>query len=239
MQIICKIINSVGCPRHLTIASKLLRIKTYLGGVFWVFRDILALFHIYEQRKGFWAENQIFKNFSKSLKTCWVGVFWVFHGVFSIIRHLSREPDFFSQESDFQKFLKMPQSVFSWCFLSVSKYFLALFDIWVENRIFKKFFKSLKTCSVCVFWVFRGIFSTVPHLWAENRILSRKPDFQKFLKKPQNMFSWCFLSVPRYLSIVRNLSREPDFSAENRIFKNFSKILKTCLVGVFWVFQVF
>ena len=30
---------------------------------------------------------------------------------------------FFSQESDFQKILKMPQSVFSWCFLNVSKYF--------------------------------------------------------------------------------------------------------------------
>ena len=51
------------------------------------------------------------------------------------------------------------------------------------------------------------------------------------------MFSWCFLSVSRYLSIVRNLSREPDFLAENQIFKNFSKIMKTCLVGVFWVFQ--
>ena len=41
----------------------------------------------------------------------------------------------------------------------------------------------------------------------------------------------------RYFSIVRNLSREPDFSAENRIFKNFSKSLKTCLAGVFWVFH--
>ena len=33
------------------------------------------------------------------------------------------------------------------------------------------------------------------------------------------------------------MSREPDFSAKNRIFKNFSKCLKACLVGVFWVFQ--
>ena len=33
------------------------------------------------------------------------------------------------------------------------------------------------------------------------------------------------------------MSREPDFSAENRIFKNFSKSLKTCLAGVFWVFH--
>ena len=67
--------------------------------------------------------------------------------------------------------------------------------------------------------------------------LSREPDFQKFLKNPQNMFSWCFLSVSRYFSIVRNLCWEPHFWAENRIFKNFSKSLKTCFVGVFWVFQ--
>ena len=33
------------------------------------------------------------------------------------------------------------------------------------------------------------------------------------------------------------MSRGPDFSAKNRIFKNFSKCLKECLVGVFWVFQ--
>ena len=33
------------------------------------------------------------------------------------------------------------------------------------------------------------------------------------------------------------MSREPDFSAKNRIFKNFLKSLKACLVGVFWVFQ--
>ena len=38
-------------------------------------------------------------------------------------------------------------------------------------------------------------------------------------------------------SIVRHLSREPDFLAENRIFKKFLKSLKTCLIGVFWVFQ--
>ena len=33
------------------------------------------------------------------------------------------------------------------------------------------------------------------------------------------------------------MSREPDFSAKNRIFKNFLKCLKACLVGVFCVFQ--
>ena len=69
---------------------------------------------------------------------------------------------------------------------------------------------------------------------------SREPDFQEFLKKHQNMFCWCFLGVSMYLfSIVRRLSREPDFWAENQIFKKFLKSLKTCLVGVFWVFHVF
>ena len=33
------------------------------------------------------------------------------------------------------------------------------------------------------------------------------------------------------------MSHEPDFSAKNRIFKNFLKCLKACLVGVSWVFQ--
>ena len=89
--------------------------------------------------------------------------------------------------------------MFSECF----KVFLALFDIWAENRIF------------------------------EPRIGFSK----KFLKKPQNMFSWCFLSVSRYFSIVRNLCWEPHFWTENRIFKNFLKSLKTCFVGVFWAFQ--
>ena len=56
---------------------------------------------------------------------------------------------------------------------------------------------------------------------------------------PQSVFSWCFLSVSRYFSIARNLCWEPHCWAENRIFKNFSKSLKTCLVGVFWVFHVF
>ena len=122
-----------------------------------------------------------------------------------VFKHYSTyEPrtGFFSQESDFQKFLKMPQSVFSWCFLSVSKYF--------------------SHCSTS---------------GSRTGFLSREPDFQKFLKKPQNMFSWCFLSVSRYFSIVRNLCWGPHFWAENRIFKNFPKSLKTCFVGVFWVFQ--
>ena len=125
--------------------------------------------------------------------------------------------------------------------------FLALFDIWAENRIFlprigfqKKFLKCLKACLVGVFWVFQSIFIIVrllgpePDIWAENRI------FKKFLKSLKTCVHvvgvfWVFQGILAF-SIVRNLSREPDFSAENRIFKNFSKSLKTCLAGVFWVF---
>ena len=98
----------------------------------------------------------------------------MFHGIFSIIRHLSREPDFSANNRILKKFLKMPQSVFSWCFLGVSKKFLALFDIWAENQIFeprtgfKKILKRLKTCLVGVFWVFRGIFSIIRHLNREH-----------------------------------------------------------------------
>ena len=160
MQIICKIINSVGCPRHLTIASKLLRVmfRWCFLSVSWYF---LALFDIYSREPDFWAENQIFKNFSKSLKTCLVGVFWEFHGIFSIIRHLSREPDFSAKNRILKKFLKCLKA----CLVGVFWVFQSIFsivrhlgrepDFWAENQIFKKFFKSLKTCLVGVFWVSR------------------------------------------------------------------------------------
>ena len=154
--------------------------------VFSEFQGIFSIVRHLRREPDVWARNRIFTNFFKSLKTCLAGVFWVF----------------FSQESDFQKFLKMPQSVFSWCFLSVSKYF--------------------KHCSTS---------------GPRTGFLSRELDFQKFLEKPQNMFCSCFLSVLRYFSIVRNLCWEPHFWVENRIFKNFSKSLKTCFVGVFWVCQ--
>ena len=74
----------------------------------------------------------------------------------------------------------MPQSVFSWCFLSVLKYFSIVRhlgqepDFWAENRIFKQFLESLKNV-LLVFSEFQGIFSIVRHLsretdvWVENR----------------------------------------------------------------------
>ena len=125
--------------------------------------------------------------------------------------------------------------MFRWCFLSVSWYFLALFYIYEQITGFLSrepdFQEFLKKPKKMFSWCFLSV------SWYRTRCLSWEPDFHKFLKKPQNMFSWCFLSVSRYFSIVRNLSQESDFSAENRIFKNFSKSLKTCLAGVFWVFH--
>ena len=114
-------------------------------------------------------------------------------------------------------------------------------DFWAENRIFKNFLKSLKTCLVGVFWVFQGILAEF-EICAENHIFEPRTGFSKIyiLKKPQSMFCWCFLGVSMYFfSIVRHLSREQDFWAENQISKKFLKSLKTCLVGVFWVFHVF
>ena len=122
------------------------------------FMVFLALFDIYSREPDFLAENQIFKNFSQSLKTCLVGVFWEFRGIFSIIRHLSRKPDFSA-----------------------------------KNRILKKFLKCLKACLVGVFWVFQSILALF-EIWPENRISEPRTGFSKILKKPQNMFSWCFLS---------------------------------------------
>ena len=124
--------------------------------------------------------------------------------------------------------------MFSECF----KVFSTLFDICAENRIFESrtgFQKIINMFSWC-FLSFK-VFLSFSTSELRTGCLSREPDFHKILLKPQNMFSWCFLSVSRYFSIVRNLSRDPDFSAENRIFKNFSKSLKTCLAGVFWVFH--
>ena len=141
------------------------------------FMVFLVLFDIYSREPDFLAENQIFKNFSKSLKTCLVGVFWEFRGIFSIIRHLSREPDFSA-----------------------------------KNWILKKFLKCLKACLVGVFWVFQNIFYHCSTSGPRTGFLSRESDFQKFLKKPQNMFSWCFPSFKVFLALF-------DIWAENRMFE--------------------
>ena len=118
--------------------------------------------------------------------------------------------------------------MFNWCFLSVLMYFSIVRnlsrepDFWAENRIFKKFSKSLKTCLVGVFWVFQGIFSHCSTSEPRTGFLSREPDFQKILKKPQNMFSWCFLIVSCFFKHCSTseprtgyLSREQCLKKEN------------------------
>ena len=154
----------------------------------WCFLSVLMYFSIVRnlsREPDFWAENRIFKKFSKSLKTCFVGVFWVFQGIFfRTVRHLSREPDFWAENQIFKKFLKSLKT----CLVGVFwlfHVFLALFDIWAENRIFeprtvfkKRKFKSLLTCLGGVFWMFQSIFSIFRHLsrepdfWAKNRVFT-------------------------------------------------------------------
>ena len=165
---------------------------------------------------------------------------------FSIIRHMSREPDFSAKNRIFKNFLKCPKACLVgvlWVFQSISSIVRHLGrepDFWAENRIFKNFLKSLKTCLVGVFWVFQGILAKF-EICAENHIFEPRTEFSRISQKASKyvllVFSGCFNVY--FFSIVRHLSREPVFWAENQIFKKFLKSLKTCLVGVFWVFHVF
>ena len=66
--------------------------------------------------------------------------------------------------------------MFSWCFLGVSCFFLAFFDIWAKNRIFwaeNSVFKYFLKASKHVYVVFSECFMAFLALfdiWAENRI---------------------------------------------------------------------
>ena len=154
---------------------------------------------------------------------------------FSIIRHLSREPDFSAKNRIFKNFLKCLKA----CLVCVFWVFQSIFsivrhlgrepDFLSREPDFQKFLEKPQN----IFMVFLHYSTSEPR----TGFFSQESDFQKFLKMPQSVFSWCFLSVSKYFSIVRHLGREPDFWAENRIFTNFLKSHKTCLVGVFWVFQ--
>ena len=61
--------------------------------------------------------------------------------------------------------------------------------------------------------VFHGILALFDIYELRTGFLSREPDFQEFLKKPQNMFSLCFLSVSWHSLALF------DIRAENRIFQ--------------------
>ena len=144
MQIICKIINSVGCPRHLTIASKLLRIKAYLGGVFWVFHGICSIIRHLSREPDFSAKNLIFKNFLKCLKACLVGVFLVFQSIFLALFDIWAANRTFEPRTGFSKrLLKSLKTclvgVF-WVFqgnFSIVRHLSREPDVWAENQIFK------------------------------------------------------------------------------------------------------
>ena len=153
---------------------------------------------------------------------------------FKVFQHSSKSvlrTTFFNRI--FKKKIKTPLNMFSWCFLSY-KVFLALFDIWADNRMFEPrtgFSRISQKASKHVLLVFSGcfngfFFSIVRHLsrepdfWAENQI------FKKFLKSLKTCWVgvfWVFHGF--FFSIVRHLSREPDFLAENSVFKTFFKSL--------------
>ena len=138
----------------------------------------------------------------------------------------------------------MAQSVFSWSFLSVSKYFLALFDIWAKNRIFEPrtgFSKILKKPQNMFSWCFLSfkVFLSLFHIWAENRMFEPRTGFSQISLKASKhvllVFSGCFNVF--FLALV-------DIWAENRIFEPRTRFSRNSWkaskhVGVFWVFHVF
>ena len=72
----------------------------------------------------FWAENQIFKKFLKSLKTCLLGLFLVFHGVFFLALYdIWAENRIFEPRKVFQKIFLKPLNMFRWCFLNALWHF--------------------------------------------------------------------------------------------------------------------
>ena len=167
----------------------------------WCFLSVLMYFSIFE----IWAENRTFEprtGFSRNSQKASKHVLLVFSGCFKvffrIVRHLSREPDF-----------------------------------WAENQIFKKFLNSLKTCLVCVFWLFHVFFLALFDIWAENRIFEPRTVFKKRkFKSLLTCLGGVFWMFPSIFSIVRHLSWEPDFWAKNRVFTNFVKWLETCLINM-------
>ena len=137
---------------------------------------------------------------------------------------------FLSREPDFQEFLKKPQTYFVGVFWVFQCIFLALFDIWAENRIFeprtrfsRNSWKASKHVYLVFSWCFMGFFLALYDIWAENRIFEPRKVFQKIFLKPLNMFRWCFLNAlwhfqhcstselrTGFLSIGRT-SRQPNY----------------------------
>ena len=57
-------------------------------------------------------------------------------------------------------------------------------------------------------------------------IYNKEPDFQEFLKKPQNMFSWCFLRVSWYF--LASFDKESDFK---KILKMPQSVFSWCFLS--------
>ena len=145
------------------------------------FMVFLALFDIYSREPDFWGENQIFKNFSKSLKTCLVGVFWEFHGILSIIRHLSREPDFSANNRIFKKFLKCLKA----CLVGVFWVFQSIFSIVRHLGREPDFQKILKKPQNMFSWCFLNfkVFLALFDIWAEKRMFEPRTGFPQISLK--------------------------------------------------------
>ena len=187
----------------------------------WCFLSVSRYFNIVRnlsREPDFSAEDRIFKNFSKSLKTCLAGGFWVFHGILALF-DIWAENRIFQPRIGFSKnFLKCLKAclvgVF-WVFQSISSIVRHLGrepDFSAENRIFKNFLKSLKTCLVGVFWVFQGILAQF-EICAENHIFEPRTEFSRIFQKASKhvllVFSGCF--NVSFLALF-------DIWAENRIF---------------------
>ena len=147
------------------------------------FQGIFSIVRQLSREPDFWAENRIFTNFFKSLKTCLFGVFWVFQGILALFE-IWAENRIFQPRTGFsrisQKASKHVLLMFSGCFnvffFTIVRHLSREPDFKAENQIFEKFLKSLETCLVGVFSVFHGCFSIVRHLsrepdfWAENNV---------------------------------------------------------------------
>ena len=146
------------------------------------FMVFLALFNIYSREPDFWAD---FQEFLKKPQTCLVGVFWEFHGILALF-DIWAENRIFQPRIGVLKILKMPQSVFSWCFPSVSRYFQHCSTSGPRTGFLSRepdFQKILKKPQNMFSWCFLNfkVFLALFDIWAKNRMFEPKPDFQKFL----------------------------------------------------------
>ena len=106
--------------------------------------------------------------------------------------------------------------MFCWCFLGVLRCFLALFNIWAENRIFEprtRFSEHFSNPLNMYRWCFLNVSWYFKHcLTSELRIgfLSQEPCFYKFREMTQNMFNQHAINCRALL--VDKLVKNPGLS---------------------------